>query len=158
MPLVRYRPVRCSTPGTAAANAGGYAPALSVMTRRGVVPLEVMARCGLGIFEIEQMVPRFDAAYGGLFFAPHMLSLAFPEEDFYPFSMLNLRPMPDLKWQRAEISRSYVNRVITCVRKLDISRQEAEIHVRAEMEAEFEEIGRIQYEKQHSKEENLHTK
>jgi hypothetical protein len=87
-----------------------------------------------------------------------LLSLAFPEEDFYPFSMLNLRPMPDLKWQRAEISRSYVNRVITCVRKLEISRQDAEIHVRAEMEAEFEEIGRIQYEKQHSKEENLHTK
>src|SRR5256885_4334102 len=87
-----------------------------------------------------------------------LLSLAFPEEDFYPFSMLNLRPMPDLKWQRAEISRSYVNRVITCVRKLEISRQDAEIHVRAEMEAEFEEIGRIEYEKQHSKEENLHTK
>jgi anthranilate phosphoribosyltransferase len=40
--------------------------------------LEVMSRCGLGIFEIEQMVPRFDAAYGGLFFAPHVLSLAFP--------------------------------------------------------------------------------
>src|SRR6266568_1050531 len=44
MPFVRYRPVRCSTPGTAAANAGGYASALSVMTRRGVVPLETMAR------------------------------------------------------------------------------------------------------------------
>jgi anthranilate phosphoribosyltransferase len=40
--------------------------------------LEVMAGCNLGIFEIEQMVPRFDAAYGGLFFAPHVLSLAFP--------------------------------------------------------------------------------
>jgi anthranilate phosphoribosyltransferase len=40
--------------------------------------LDVMGGCNLGIFEIEQMVPRFDAAYGGLFFAPHMLSLAFP--------------------------------------------------------------------------------
>jgi len=40
--------------------------------------LDVMDRCGLGVFEIEQMVPRFDAAYGGLFFAPHVLSLAFP--------------------------------------------------------------------------------
>jgi anthranilate phosphoribosyltransferase len=40
--------------------------------------LEVMCGCNLGIFEIEQMVPRFDAAYGGLFFAPHVLSLAFP--------------------------------------------------------------------------------
>lgn len=40
--------------------------------------IDVMARCGIGVFEIEQMVPRFDAAYGGLFFAPHVLSLAFP--------------------------------------------------------------------------------
>lgn len=40
--------------------------------------LEVMAACNLGVFEIELMVPRFDAAYGGLFFAPHVLSLAFP--------------------------------------------------------------------------------
>lgn len=39
---------------------------------------EVMARCGVGFFEIEQMVPRFDDVYGGLFFAPHVLSLAFP--------------------------------------------------------------------------------
>lgn len=39
--------------------------------------MEVMAACNLGVFEIEQMVPRFDAAYGGLFFAPHVLSLAF---------------------------------------------------------------------------------
>src|SRR6266852_4099535 len=30
MPFVRYRPVRCSTPGTAAASAGGYVAALSV--------------------------------------------------------------------------------------------------------------------------------
>ncbi|MER7273491.1 hypothetical protein ABT369_03445 [Dactylosporangium sp. NPDC000244] len=40
--------------------------------------LEVMGACNLGVFEIEQLVPRFDAAYGGLFFAPHVLSLAFP--------------------------------------------------------------------------------
>lgn len=40
--------------------------------------LEVMAACNLGVFEIEQIVPQFDAAYGGLFFAPHVLSLAFP--------------------------------------------------------------------------------
>src|SRR5205807_3026246 len=46
-----------------------------------------------------------------------LLSLAFPEEDFYPFSTLHLRPMPDLKWQRAELSRSYINRIITCARK-----------------------------------------
>src|SRR6266508_6579271 len=44
MPFVRYRPVRCRTPGTAAASAGGYVAALSVMTRRGVVPLQAIAR------------------------------------------------------------------------------------------------------------------
>ncbi|WP_406273750.1 hypothetical protein OH799_35435 [Nocardia sp. NBC_00881] len=48
------------------------------LTRSTRRTLDVMAECGLGIFEIEQMVPRFDAAYGGLFFAPHVLSLAFP--------------------------------------------------------------------------------
>ncbi|MEV4237158.1 hypothetical protein AB0J47_18490 [Nocardia sp. NPDC049737] len=48
------------------------------LTRSTGRTLDVMAECGLGIFEIEQMVPRFDAAYGGLFFAPHVLSLAFP--------------------------------------------------------------------------------
>jgi anthranilate phosphoribosyltransferase len=40
--------------------------------------LDVMAACNLGVFEVEQIVPQFDAAYGGLFFAPHVLSLAFP--------------------------------------------------------------------------------
>lgn len=40
--------------------------------------LDVMAECGLGVFEIEQIIPRFDAAYGGLFYAPHVLSLALP--------------------------------------------------------------------------------
>lgn len=40
--------------------------------------LDVMARCGQGVFEIEQIVPWLGAAWGGLFFAPHVLSLAFP--------------------------------------------------------------------------------
>src|SRR2546421_176187 len=59
-----------------------------------------------------------------------LLSLAFPEKDFYPFSLLNLRPMPDLKWQRAEISQSYVKRIMAHARKMSISRQEAETYVR----------------------------
>ena len=81
-----------------------------------------------------------------------LLSLAFPEDEFHPFSILNLRPMPDLKWQRAEISRTYINRIIACARRLKISRQEAELHVRADVEAEFEELGRIYYEKRHPQE------
>jgi len=70
-----------------------------------------------------------------------LLALAFHNEDFYPCSLLNLRPMPDVKWQRAEIGRSYVNRIITYARKHMIARQDAEQHVLVEMEREFEELG-----------------
>jgi len=71
-----------------------------------------------------------------------LLSLAFRDEDFYPCSLLNLRPMPEVKWQRAEIGHSYVNRIIAYARKYMISRQDAEKHVLTEMEREFEELGR----------------
>lgn len=71
-----------------------------------------------------------------------LLSLALHDTDFYPCSLLNLRPMPEVKWQRAEIGRSYVNRIITYARKHMISRHDAEKHVLAEMEHEFEELGR----------------
>ncbi len=71
-----------------------------------------------------------------------LLALAFHNEDFYPCSLLNLRPMPDIKWQRAEIGRSYVNRIITYARKHMIARHEAEQYIFVEMEREFEELGR----------------
>jgi transcriptional regulator with XRE-family HTH domain len=87
-----------------------------------------------------------------------LLSLAFPEKDFYPFSLLKLRPMPGLKWQRAEISRSYVKRIMTYARKMGISRQEAEAYVRRDMEAEFEEIGQIQLQQRLSIEGNIKQK
>lgn len=89
-----------------------------------------------------------------------LLSLAFHEEEFYPFSMLSLRPMPDLKWQRAEVSRSYVNRIISFARKMGISRQEAELRVRLDMEMEFEEIARFQHKKRNAstQEEKLRLK
>ena len=70
-----------------------------------------------------------------------LLALAFKNEDFYPYSLLNLRPMPELRWQRAEIGRSYVNRIITYARKHMIARQEAEQRVLLQMEREFEELG-----------------
>jgi len=87
-----------------------------------------------------------------------LLSLAFREKDFYPFSLLNLRPMPDLTWQRAEISRSYVNRIVAYARKMGISRQEAEFHVRRDMESEFEEIGQVHLQQRLSNEENIEQK
>jgi hypothetical protein len=76
-----------------------------------------------------------------------LLSLAFHEEEFYPFSALSLRPMPDLKWQRAEVGRSYLNRIINYAHKMGISRQEAEVRVRSDMELEFEEFERLQHER-----------
>ncbi len=87
-----------------------------------------------------------------------LLSLAFPEKDFYPFSLLKLRPMPGLKWQRAEISQSYVKHIMTYARKMGISRQEAEAYVRRDMEAEFEEIGQIQLQQRLSIEGNIKQK
>ena len=71
-----------------------------------------------------------------------LLALALHDEDFYPCSLLNLRPMPEVKWQRAEIGRSYVNRIIMYARKHMIARQDAEQQVIVEMEREFEELGR----------------
>ena len=70
-----------------------------------------------------------------------LLALAFHEEDFYPCSLLHLRPMPEVKWQRAEIGRSYVNRIILYARKYMIARQDAEQRIIVEMEREFEELG-----------------
>ena len=87
-----------------------------------------------------------------------LLSLAFREHEFHPFSLLNLRPMPNLKWQRAEISHSYVNRIIACVRQKGISRQEAELFVRRDMEAEFEEIGQLHLQQRLSHEEHSEQK
>lgn len=83
-----------------------------------------------------------------------LLALAFPDNEFYPFTLLHLRPMPDLKWQREEISRSYVNRIIAYARKMEISRPEAEVYVRAHLESEFEEIGRSHYAQRLVREEN----
>ncbi|GAC1645537.1 MAG: hypothetical protein NVS4B12_11690 [Ktedonobacteraceae bacterium] len=72
-----------------------------------------------------------------------LLALALQPKDFYPCALLHLRPMLEVKWQRAEIGHSYVNRIITYARKHMISRQDAEQHVLIEMEQEFEELGRL---------------
>jgi hypothetical protein len=70
-----------------------------------------------------------------------LLATALSEKDFQPHSKLNLRPMPDLKLQRAQITHSYLSRILTYARKHNISRMEAEVRVRREMELEFEELG-----------------
>ncbi|MDQ2884505.1 MAG: hypothetical protein M3Y39_00270 [Chloroflexota bacterium] len=72
-----------------------------------------------------------------------LLATALSEADFQPHSRLNLRPFPDLKSQREHITRSYVGRILTYARKNGRSRTEAELMVRAEMEEEFEQKGRV---------------
>ena len=69
-----------------------------------------------------------------------LLSLAFPDDEFKPFTLLNLRPLPSISWQRAEISHSYVNRTINCARQRKLTRNEAELQVRIELELEFEQL------------------
>jgi hypothetical protein len=67
----------------------------------------------------------------------HLLGLALCDDEFKPFSVLKLRLFPDLAWQREEIARSYVKRVLAASQR-GLSRGEAESMVRAEMELEFE--------------------
>jgi hypothetical protein len=58
--------------------------------------------------------------------------------------------MPELRVQRANITHSYVNRILIYARKYDISRWEAEMRVRREIELEFEELARTQVEQRQS--------
>src|SRR5260370_20811472 len=50
-----------------------------------------------------------------------LLTLALNDRDFYPCSQIHLRPMPDLKWQREELSPKYLGRVVTCASKGKLS-------------------------------------
>ncbi len=77
-----------------------------------------------------------------------LLALALHEKVFYSYSLLHLRPMPAVKWQREKIGYVYVDRIIAYARKHTIARQEAELHVLREMEREFEEKGRSFNERQ----------
>ncbi|HTK08531.1 MAG TPA: hypothetical protein VL485_15295 [Ktedonobacteraceae bacterium] len=73
-----------------------------------------------------------------------LLALALHERDFQPFSLLHLRPMPGLAWQRAELMQNYVQRTVTHTRRYQSSRQEAERAIEREMELEFEKVGQEQ--------------
>jgi hypothetical protein len=82
-----------------------------------------------------------------------LLATALAEQDFQLHTLLNLRPMPELRVQRALITHSYVNRILTYARKYGISRWEAEMRVREEMELEFEELARTQVEQRRTQSE-----
>jgi hypothetical protein len=71
-----------------------------------------------------------------------LMGVALGDSEFHPSSLLNLRPMPDLKWQRKQIIETYANRVIIYARRYATARREAERQVQQEMELEFEEEAR----------------
>jgi GAF domain len=73
----------------------------------------------------------------------HLLATALTDEDFYLYKKVNLRPMPDLEWQREQMKQEFVNKVLNVARKHRISRTEAEEQVKQEMELNFEKYGRI---------------
>ena len=73
-----------------------------------------------------------------------LLAEALPERHLQPHTLLTLRPIPELRVHRSQITRSYINRILIYARKYNTSRMEAELRVRREMELEFEELARTQ--------------
>jgi transcriptional regulator with XRE-family HTH domain len=67
-----------------------------------------------------------------------LMAVAVSDREFQPSSLLNLRPMPDLTWQRRQIADMYLNRVILYAGKHTIARRAAELQVQHEIELEFE--------------------
>ncbi|HTI12996.1 MAG TPA: hypothetical protein VL461_00295 [Dictyobacter sp.] len=68
-----------------------------------------------------------------------LMANALSDKDYQPLSLLHLRPMPDLNWQRETITQSYINRIIIYARTHNTSRREAELQIQYELEQEFEE-------------------
>ncbi|GHO88761.1 GAF domain-containing protein [Dictyobacter formicarum] len=67
-----------------------------------------------------------------------LIGVALCDREFYPSALLHLRPMPPLRWQREEINRKYLNRIIAYAHQHSTSRREAEFWIQQEMELEFE--------------------
>ncbi len=72
----------------------------------------------------------------------HLLTTALCDQDFYSYKLINLRPMPDLIWQREYIRKQFVLQVLSNVRKYGVSRAQADGLVRREMEVKFEKQGK----------------
>ena len=79
-----------------------------------------------------------------------LLNLAFAQSDFYPLSHIKLRVMPDLSWQSTEMQKVYVPRMLVATRQYNLALQDAERQVRNELELEFEQVARSQYDLQES--------
>jgi len=67
-----------------------------------------------------------------------MMGVALADQDFYPFKLLHLRPMPDLQQQHEELALSYRDRIITYARMHGMPFRDAEAQVQYDLEREFE--------------------
>ena len=67
-----------------------------------------------------------------------MMGTALADQDFYPFELLCLRPMPHLQWQDEELALSYRDRIITYARMHSMPFRDAEAQVQLDLEREFE--------------------
>ncbi|GER88264.1 hypothetical protein KDW_24260 [Dictyobacter vulcani] len=67
-----------------------------------------------------------------------LMGVALCDREFHPSELLHLRPMPPLRWQREEINRSYLNRIIAYAHAHGMSRRDAEFWIQHTMELEFE--------------------
>lgn len=68
----------------------------------------------------------------------HLLATALQDKDFYPYTKLKLRPMLSLAEQREILASCYVQRLLSYAREHHVSRAEAEIYVRRDLERQFE--------------------
>lgn len=86
-----------------------------------------------------------------------LMAVAISDKEFHSPSILNLRPMPDLQWQRQRIADTYLDRVIMYARKHAIARRDAELQVQREMEVEFEAEARRMLEERQKDVEDVHA-
>lgn len=68
----------------------------------------------------------------------HLLAMALPDTDFYPYTKLKLRPMLSLNKQREILADGYVQRLLEYARERRVSRAEAEPYVLRDLEKQFE--------------------
>jgi hypothetical protein len=81
-----------------------------------------------------------------------MMEIALADEDFYPFKLLRLRPMPHLQWQHKELALSYRDRITRYARMHGMPFRDAEARVQFELEQEFEQRACSELEQRESKE------
>ncbi|MEO7020626.1 MAG: helix-turn-helix transcriptional regulator [Ktedonobacteraceae bacterium] len=94
-----------------------------------------------GVLIVSSALPDFardPAIPGAVNDYANMLATGLADDEFYPVDLVKLVPMPELDWQRDNIARTYLNRVVECARMDGLSFPEAERKVLYDLEREFE--------------------